>query len=196
MRCVPRLLAALALALPLLAGRAEAAAVEERVLGDPAAPVTIIEYASLTCPHCAAFHRETLPALKQRYIEPGKVKLVYRDFPLDQLALAAAVLAHCAGPQRYFAFLDALFSTQQTWARAPDPIASLKQIARLGGLAEDRADACLADRAMQDAVLQSRLDGERQHAINSTPSLVIDGRTYGGGRDIEALAEIIEPMLD
>jgi protein-disulfide isomerase len=196
MRTTPRLFAVLALLLPLLVGRAGAAMVEERVLGDPAAPVTIIEYASLTCPHCAAFHRDVLPELKQRYIEPGKVKLVYRDFPLDQLALAAAVLAHCAGPERYFAFLDALFSTQQTWARAADPIASLKQIARLGGLADDRADACLADRAMQDAVLQSRLDGQERHDISSTPSLVIDGKTYAGGRDIDELTEILEPMLD
>jgi protein-disulfide isomerase len=196
MRLPRRSLAALAMALPLVAARTAGAAVEERVLGDPAAPVTIIEYASLTCPHCAAFHKDVLPALKERYIQPGKVKLVFRDFPLDQTALMAAVLAHCAGPERYFAFLDALFSTQQTWARAADPIAALKQIARLGGLSEDRADACLADGAMQDAVLQSRLDGERAHDIRSTPSFVIDGQTYSGGRGIDDLAAIIDPMLD
>lgn len=196
MRPVSRLLAALALAWALLAAPARAATVEEQVLGDPAAPVTIIEYASLTCPHCAAFHHSTLPALKERYIDTGKVKLVYRDFPLDQLALQAAVLAHCAGPERYFAFLDALFATQQTWARADDPIAALKQIARLGGLPEAQADACLADTAMQDAILQSRLEGEQKHDIRSTPSLIIDGKTYSGARSIDELAQLIDPLLN
>ena len=107
--------------LPLVLGESAAAEAEEQALGDASAPVTIIEYASLTCPHCAEFHQDVLPALKERYIAPGKVRLIYRDFPLDERALEAAVLAHCAGPERYFGFLDVLFETQSNWARAEDP---------------------------------------------------------------------------
>jgi protein-disulfide isomerase len=169
-----------------------AADVKERVLGNADAPVTIIEYASLTCPHCAAFHSETLPALKERYIDTGKAKLVFRDFPLDQVALQAAVLAHCAGDQRYFAFLDAMFANQATWARASDPVGALKQLARLGGLAEDQADACLADRSMQDAVLQARLEGEQKFAVSSTPTLLVNGKKVAGAHDIETLAQAID----
>ena len=112
-----------------------------QILGNPDAPVTIIEYASLTCPHCAQFHTEVLPELKERYIDPGKVRLIYRDFPLDQMALAAAALAHCAGPERYFSMLDVLFETQSNWAQADDPITAIK---RLGKLADSpREDASL-----------------------------------------------------
>jgi protein-disulfide isomerase len=184
------------LAAPLLlawAGReSRAAEVQERVLGNADAPVTIIEYASLTCPHCATFHVETLPALKQRYIDPGKAKLIFRDFPLDQVALQAAVLAHCAGDQRYFAFLDAMFANQATWARASDPVAALKQLARLGGLPEDQANACLADRSMQDAVLQSRLTGEQEFEVSATPTIIVNGRKVEGAHDIDSLAQAID----
>ena len=167
----------------------------EQVLGDPAAPVTIIEYASLTCPHCAAFHEETLPALKERYIDTGKAKLVMRDFPLDQSALLAAALAHCAGPDRYFAFIDALFGNQAQWARAADPKEALLQLAQLGGLPRDKAEACLADEALLDAILQERLDGQNEYAINSTPSFVIDGEKLEGSHGIEDFAAVIDPKV-
>ena len=108
--------------LPIVLSEGAAAEPQEQILGDPDAPVTIIEYASLTCPHCAQFHNEVLPELKERYIAPGKVRLIYRDFPLDQVALAAAALAHCDGSDRYFSMLDVLFETQRNWARADDPI--------------------------------------------------------------------------
>lgn len=182
--------------LALGTGRSQAAEVVEHTLGDPAAPVTIIEYASLTCPHCAHFHREELPAIKEKYIDTGKAKLIFRDFPLDQLALQAAVLAHCAGEARYFKFLDAMFASQATWARAADPIAALKQLAKLGGLSEAEADACLADRAMQDGVLQSRLDGEQQFNVASTPTIIINGKTYDGGRSIDEISKVIDPLVN
>lgn len=183
-------------ALLLLADRRAAAAeVRERVLGDPAAPVTLIEYASLTCPHCASFHADTLPDLKERYIDTGKVKLVYRDFPLDRTALAAAVLAHCAGESRYFAFLNAMFANQASWARAADPIAALKQLTRLGGLSDAEADACLADTGLQDAVLQMRLDGEREFDVNSTPTILVNGRKAPDS-SLDSIAALVDPLLD
>ena len=136
-----------------------------------------------------------LPDLKERYIAPGKVRLIYRDFPLDERALAAAELAHCAGPERYFGFLDVLFQTQSNWARAEDYQAALKQLGKLGGLSDQQMDACFADQALTDRILQSRLDAQNQHEISSTPSFVIDGKTHSGLGDIEEFAELIDPLL-
>ncbi|MEZ5824722.1 MAG: DsbA family protein [Geminicoccaceae bacterium] len=175
---------------------AEAGEVVERVLGDENAPVTMIEYSSLTCPHCAAFHTDTLPAIKEQYIDTGKVKLVMRDFPLDQIALAGSVIAHCAGEESYFSFIEAMFSSQAQWARSDDPIASLLQLAQLGGLPQDEARACLDDQAMGDAVLQVRLDGQNQYEIRSTPSFVINGELYSGNRPVEEFAEIFDGLID
>jgi protein-disulfide isomerase len=200
MRMLPRrlalasLLAGLSL-LGLARGGALAAEVVEGTVGDPAAPVTMIEYSSLTCPHCASFHTDTLPGLKERYIDTGKVRLVVRDFPLDEVALKAAVIAHCAGPERYPRFVDVFFTQQQSWARAQDPVAALKQLARLGGLGEAEIEACLADEAMEKAVLQTRLDGQRQFDIRSTPTFIIGGKAYPGNRTVDEFAALIDPLL-
>lgn len=174
---------------------ADQPAVSERVLGDPDAPVTIIEYSSLTCPHCAAFHANTLPAIKERFIETGQARLVYRDFPLDQNALNAAVIAHCAGEDRYFAFLEAMFASQDRWARSSNPTESLIQLAGLGGMARERAEACLADDAMLDAVLQMRLDGQAEFDVASTPTFIINGQLVSGNRSVDEFATVIEAAL-
>jgi protein-disulfide isomerase len=173
----------------------QAAEVVEGSVGSDAAPVTMIEYSSLTCPHCAAFHQETLPGLKARFIDAGKVRLVLRDFPLDQVALKGAVLAHCAGPARYPTFVDVFFQQQASWVQAPDPVAALKQLARLGGLGEAEADACLADKAMEDAVLQMRLKGQQQFNIQSTPTFILGGKTVAGNKTVDEFAAIIDPLL-
>ena len=182
--------------LPLALSEGAAAEPQEQILGDPDAPVTIIEYASLTCPHCAQFHNEVLPELKERYIAPGKVRLIYRDFPLDQVALAAAALAHCAGPGRYFSMLDVMFETQSNWARENDPIAALKRLGKLGGLTEERMQTCLDDEQLTDGILQTRLEGQNQYEIGSTPTFVIDGKAYSGSRDVEDFSELLDPLLD
>jgi protein-disulfide isomerase len=181
--------------MPLVLSEGSAAEPQEQILGDPQAPVTIIEYASLTCPHCAQFHTEVLPQLKERYIEPGKVRMIYRDFPLDERALTAAALAHCAGPDRYFSFLDVLFQTQASWARADDYVAALKRLGKLGGLSEEKIDACLADQELTDGILRTRLEGQNEHDIGSTPTFIIDGQTYAGARDIEEFAALIDPLV-
>lgn len=180
--------------LPLVLGQSSAAQPEEQALGNPDAPVTIIEYASLTCPHCASFHTDVLPELKEKYIAPGKVRLVYRDFPLDQRALQAAALAHCVAPERYFGFLDVLFETQANWAQA-ESLTPLRRLGRLAGLGEDQMDRCLADQELMDGILQERLIAQNEHDVQSTPSFVIDGQTYAGARDIEGLSELIDPLL-
>ena len=125
----------------------------DMVIGAANAPVTIIEYASLTCPHCARFHTETLPKLKSEYVETGKVKYVFRDFPLDGLALRAAAIAHCAGPERYFTYLDVFFQQQGNWTRGNDPeqmLAQLKRLARTGGMSEAQIDDCLKNKQVQE----------------------------------------------
>ena len=197
MRLLPlRFAAGCVLALLCLApSLARATDLGEPGIGDAAALVTIIEYSSLTCPHCAAFHNDVLPELKKRYIDTGKVRLLLRDFPLDESALKAAIIAHCAGPTRQPSFVEVFFAQQQSWARAKDPIAALKQLARLGGLGGDQIDACLADKDLETAVLQARLDGQKQFDIKSTPTFIIDGKVQTGEHSVEAFAAIIDPLL-
>jgi protein-disulfide isomerase len=179
-----------------LAGRA-AHAVDAGpiVVGDKNAPVTIIEFASLDCPHCAAFQTEVMPELKKRYLDTGKAKLEFHDFPLHEIAVRAAQLVHCAGPDRAEKFADVIFRQQRSWEVAKDPLAALKQLVKLGGLTDDQINACLSDKALEDAILQSRLDGEQKYQVDSTPTFIIDGKKYAGERSIDELAQIIDPLL-
>ena len=181
----------------LLAGRpahaqgAEVAA-DERILGSPEAPVTIIEYASLTCPHCATFHAETLPQLKKTWIEPGRARLVYRDFPLDGLALRAAALAECFDGPHYFVFLDTLYRSQQTWARSQDPLGALAQTARLAGLDQKSFDACISDTAVLDRILKKQAAGKEKFKVQSTPTFVVNGRKIEGARSAAQFEKVLE----
>lgn len=166
----------------------------DMVMGKADAPVTIIEYASLTCPHCANFHVTTLPRLKSEYVDRGLVRFIYRDFPLDRLALTAALLPHCAGPSRYFGMLEVLFRQQMSWARASDPVQALSSLARLGGMSNDAIQACLADQQIMNQVLATSLQGEREFQIRSTPSLVINGKTHTGALTFEELDKVLRPL--
>ncbi len=152
----------------------------DRVLGDPNAPNTIIEYSSLTCGHCAQFHANVLPQLKKEWIDTGKLKLIYRDFPLDHLALAAAVVTHGAPEDRYFVFLNAFFHAQQSWARADDPLAAIKNIARLGGMTETQINEALANKDVLQEINARKADGARRYKIDGTPTFVINGVAHVG----------------
>ena len=198
---------ALAASLPLLSGlgalapaagqEVDAGAITEsdRVLGDPAAPVTILEYSSLTCPHCANFHKETLPKVKAEWIDTGKAKLVYRNFPLDRLALYAAMTASCLPSDRaYFALLDILFKTQDRWARAEDPLAELGAMARTAGLSEEGFQACIADQELADRILQQRLDGTKAFDIQATPTFVVNGKKVSGALPYEQFEKTLNEM--
>jgi protein-disulfide isomerase len=158
----------------------------DHVLGDPKAPITLIEYASLTCPHCAHFSVAVLPELKKKWIDTGKVKLIYRDFPLDQVAAKAAQIAECAGNDRYFGVIDLIFRGQPQWAASQDPIADLAKPLRIAGLGENEIKACLANEAKANEVVADYRGGETL-GVTSTPSLFINGTLYKGARSVEEL---------
>jgi protein-disulfide isomerase len=161
-------------------------------LGADDAPVTIIEYLSLSCPHCARFHKEHLPWLRETYIDTGRVRLEFRDFPLNAPALWGAMLCHCAGPEKYFAFLDLLLARQSRWAFVDKPQAALKKLAKQAGMSGDAFDACMADEELQLAVIKARSDAMEAYDIGSTPSFVIGGEVFSGVLTKEHLTELIE----
>jgi protein-disulfide isomerase len=158
----------------------------DHLLGDPKAPITMIEYASLTCPHCAHFDTQILPEVKKKWIDTGKVKLIYRDFPLDQTAVKAAQLAECSGKDRYYAVIDMIFASQGTWAVASDPIAELAKSLRIAGMGDNEVKACLANDKVANEVIADYRGGETL-GVNSTPTLFINGQQYRGTRTVEDL---------
>jgi protein-disulfide isomerase len=167
---------------------------EDHVLGQADAPITIFEYASLTCPHCAEFDRETLPKIKQNWIETGKAKLVFRDFPLDGTALRAAMVAHCAPPERYFAFVDTLFQSQSAWARN-DWEPGLERIARLGGMSDEQFKKCLSDQELGNAIVASRATATDSYKVESTPTFFINGARFVGAQPYEAFDKALTAAL-
>lgn len=168
---------------------------DDLVMGNKDAPVTIIEYSSLTCPHCQNFHINVLPALKKLYIDTGKLRLVYRDFPLDGAALRASMLARCAGQDRAVALIDILFRRQSNWAGSQDPVAALARIGALVGIDTAGFNKCLGDQDLQRKILEQRLEGERAFGINGTPSFIVEGRKTPLALDIKAFSAVIDPLL-
>jgi protein-disulfide isomerase len=163
---------------------------DDRILGKADAPVTIIEYASLTCPHCAAFEKDILPKIKSEWIDSGKAKLVFRDFPLDGSALKAALVARCAPPERFYGFIGILFAQQGSWGIAQDPVPGITRIAKLGGMSEDQVQACLKDDALQNKILAGRLEAEQKFQVESTPTFFINGKKVVGAREEDIIAAI------
>lgn len=168
---------------------------DDRVMGSADAPVTIIEYASLTCPHCAAFHTRTLPEVKSTYVDEGLARVVFRDFPLDRVALKASLLARCVPDERYFAMLDVLFGTQGDWSRAADPQAALAQIGRTAGLDQAAIDACLNDEAETDKIIAGIQAAQEEFKVSSTPTLIINGEVHPGALTFEQMEAILKDLL-
>lgn len=164
-------------------------------LGPKDAKVTIVEYASLTCPHCAHFNTEILPGLLKEYVDTGKVQYVYRDFPLDRLALAAGMIARCAGRSEYFGFVDTFFSTQIEWATANKPLDALSNLARLGGMSKAKFDACLKDTKIQNAILKERLKAVNDYKVNATPTIFVNGDEYPGGMTLPQFRTLLNRLL-
>jgi protein-disulfide isomerase len=190
------LLAVLSLGLSGAAFAASPEALAERSLGDPKAPVTVIEYASLTCSHCAAFEKDSLPKLKADYIDKGKVRLIFRDYPLDQYAVKAEIALRCVAPAQFWALKEHLFRTQEIWAFSKDPLAGLKQQVKLAGLSDAQLEACWADKQIEDAILNSRLQGESKFKIEATPTFIVnDGAGRTDGAEWEKLKAEIDKAL-
>lgn len=156
--------------------------VVEMTMGDPDAPVTVIEYASFTCPHCATFHQEVFPQLKEEYIDTGRVHFILREVFFDRPGLWAAMLARCAGEDRYFGMAGLLFEEQGTWARpaeAPAIVEELYSIGRQAGMSRETMDACLQDSDFARALVARYQEQATEHGIRSTPAFIINGEQVG-----------------
>lgn len=172
------------------------------VLGDKSAPVTMIEYASLSCPHCAAFTRESFEKLKTEFIDSGKVQFVFRNFPLNQAALSAAMFAACQAndnkadlPNRYYATIKALFKTQDSWAFDEKFSDKLEAIAKLDGMSSERFKSCVTDKALQEKILMARMEVAKVLQIKSAPSFFVNGEISEGYVDYVTFKKLIEKKL-
>jgi protein-disulfide isomerase len=167
---------------------------DDRILGNPDAPITIVEYASLTCPHCAHFTNEVLPELKKKWIDTGKVKLVLRDFPLDEPALRAAMIARCAPPDRFYAYTDTLFAAQEKWVQARDYRDALARLAKLGGMSREEFDNCLKNTALENKIVETRLVASKELDVNSTPTFFINGTKFTGAPTVEEFDKVLSGL--
>jgi len=167
----------------------EAPQLGERVLGEADAPVTVIEYASATCGHCANFHNDAFPAIKEDYIDTGKVRFVFREFPLDELALAAFMLARCAPENRYFPIIDVLFEEQRTWTR--NAREELLKIARMAGFTPESFEECLQNEDVAKGILEIRSTAAEQYGVKSTPTFFVNRKVITGNQPDE-LRQAIE----
>jgi protein-disulfide isomerase len=162
-------------------GEADLSLVEEMTLGDPNAPVTVIEYASYTCPHCRTFHEGAFKDLKADYIDTGKVHFIYREVYFDRPGLWAGLVARCAGPEGFFGVVEEIYARQSDWARQESAAAvadALRRIGRTAGIEADTLEACLTDTDKAQAMVAAYEANASEHGIRSTPSFVVNGTTY------------------
>jgi protein-disulfide isomerase len=163
-------------------------------LGDPKAPVTIIEYASMTCGHCAQFAIESFPILKSKFIDTGKVRYTLREFPLDPLAAAAAMLARCSGDKRE-AMVALLFQTQKDWAFVNNPLDALRNTVKQTGIGPTAFDACLNDQAMFQKINEIRDTAAKKLGINATPTFFINGDKHTGEIPPDQIDAVLAPYF-
>lgn len=173
----------------------EPGALPDKVIGVADAKVTIVEYASFTCGHCATFHNKTLPKLKEKYIDPGKVRLIFREFPFDPVAAAVAMLSRCAPEDKYFDVAGVFFQEQGNWARAQDVVSALRALSLQVGFTQDSFKACLTNQTLLDGVNAMRDKGANDFKVDSTPTFFINGAMYKGAMPIEDFDAILAPLL-
>lgn len=166
----------------------------DHVLGRPDAPITVYEYASTTCPHCATFHKTTLAKFKAEWIEAGKAKLIYRDFPTGPrgLSVGASMIAHCSGPERYYGLLAMIMEQQDKWMNSQNPLVELKKLAKLAGMGEDKVDDCLKRQDLADAINARAKDAYEKLGVESTPTIIIGTNVMPGAIPYETLDKALK----
>ena len=157
--------------------------------------MTVVEYSSLTCPHCANFQTKVFPEFKVKFIDTGKVRFITREFPLDNLAAAGAMLARCVEPSKSFDFVETMFATQQTWASGQSPKAKLFEIAKQAGFTEESFEKCLTDQPLLDKITAVRTKASEKFQINATPTFFVNGKRMSGNSRVEDFEKVIEPLL-
>jgi protein-disulfide isomerase len=167
----------------------------EKTLGPADAKVSVVEYASMSCPHCAYFDATTFDAFKLKYIDTGKVRYLFREFPLNAPALAVAMLARCAPADQFFDIVHTYFRTQESWARASDVKAAILDVGKQFGFTEQSFDACLKNQALFEAVNAVQERGSA-FGVKATPTFFINGKKFEGALSLEDLDKAIEPLLN
>ena len=176
----------------------------DRIHGSPNAPITIVEYAYMTCIHCARFQREVMPQLVHDYVDTGKVKIVFRDFPLDGAARLGSALALCVPPDKYFSFLDLLFLNQKTWladlnnderVSADEVVEGLVQMGRFAGFSREKVESCIGDQSVLAYIDQTQADAQAKYGVNSTPTFFINGEEQKGEIHWEDLDKKLKTLL-
>lgn len=173
----------------------EPGALPEMALGEANAPVTIVEYMSMTCPHCANFHNKTFDAIKAKYIDSGKVRFIVREFPFDPRAAAAFMLARCAPEGQYFPMVSMLFKQQEQWAAAENGRDALLQMSKLAGFTQESFEACLTNQKLLDDVNAVMQRGAKEFGVKSTPTFFVNGEHYSGDMSVDVLSALIDSKL-
>jgi protein-disulfide isomerase len=168
---------------------------DDLVLGNEKAKVTIVEYASMSCSHCAGFHNNTFDELKEKYVDTGKVRFVFRHFPLDEQALRGSMIASCAPKDKAYKFLDVMFTTQSNWVRKKNYVEILANIAKLGGMSSERFEECMADSVLERQILEGKFHAVTSLDVRSTPTFFINGEKYDGARGTEFFVKTIDGLL-
>lgn len=168
---------------------------EEKYLGDADAPVKIVEYMSMTCPHCAAFHNNTFKPIIEKYADSGKIQFIVREFPFDPRATAAIMLARCAPDDKFFPMVEVLMQQQQNWARAQDARTALLNIAKLAGFTQETFEACLTNQQLVDDVNTVKNKAVQEFGVTSTPTFLINGNRYSGNMSVDQMSALIDSML-
>lgn len=197
-------MAALAIVSPALAeetkdkGKAmlEAASpLGDRSLGKVDAPVVLIEYASATCPHCAEFHEKLLPVIKAEYIDTGKVRFIFREFPLDNNALAVFMLVRCLPEDKFFATTDLVFRRQQLWAKAPNPGVEMTKIMNMAGMDKATFEACLKKEDLAKTLVDYSKKSAADFGIKGTPALFVNGEYVDGHKDMADVKKALDAAI-
>jgi protein-disulfide isomerase len=168
---------------------------KEMTMGNADAPVKVVEYMSMTCPHCAAFHKDTFKQIVTDYVDTGKVEFIVREFPFDPRATAAIMLARCAPEDKFFPMVDVFFQQQSNWARAQDARQALLDISKLAGFTQETFEACLTNQKLVDDVNAVRTKAATEFGVNSTPTFLINGKRYSGNMSVERMSALIDSLL-